>query len=356
MQYTDVRAFSVIMHAIYALAVVGAVLFVAFGFIPESIEELPLDFKLEVESTYDISEPVGVLEHNFSDAVNSYGNPADAYTEEGGMIPGTTIYPNDAASVTAAVANIKAHASSDPDAATVTLKGQGGTVLTQSMMMKESDGITTNMYTEISITNRLRYDLMDIEVGVDQLNDTGTVSYRIMDSVPTTIKTGETRAIPVNISINSLNSALIMLTGSGDTMDIYMGFDISGRYLYGLAGASIYAKATFTSSAAAPDVGISATQISITSTDPINQLPSDLNVTASIGEVKVTIVNGPGGFSMKMGDGTVDIVEELQAQYDQGDYTIEVGVEPDTEIIELTQEQYAEMLDLIKQVMESGGA
>ncbi|MEA4977550.1 MAG: hypothetical protein VB016_03245 [Methanomassiliicoccaceae archaeon] len=356
MQYTDVKAFSVIMHAIYALAVVGAILFVAFGFIPESTEESPLDFKLEVESTYDVSEPVGVLEYNFSDAVNSYGNRADAYTEEGDMIPGTTIYPDDDASVTAAVASVKAYALSNPDTATVTLKDQGGTVLTQSMIMKESDEITTNMYTEISITNRLRYDLIDIEVGVDQLNDTGTVSYRIVDSVPTTIKTGETQVIPVNISINSLNSALIMLTGSGDTMDIYMGFDISGRYLYGLAGASIYAKAAFTSSTAAPDVDISATQISVTSTEPIDQLPSDLDVTAFIGAVKVTIVNGPGGFSMEMGDGTVDIVDELQAQYDQGDYTIEVGVGPDTEIIELTQEQYAEMIDLIKQVMESGGA
>ncbi len=165
MQYTDVKAFSVIMHAIYALAVVGAILFVAFGFIPESTEESPLDFKLEVESTYDVSEPVGVLEYNFSDAVNSYGNRADAYTEEGDMIPGTTIYPDDDASVTAAVASVKAYALSNPDTATVTLKDQGGTVLTQSMIMKESDEITTNMYTEISITNRLRYDLIDIEEG-----------------------------------------------------------------------------------------------------------------------------------------------------------------------------------------------
>lgn len=349
------RAFSVIMHTICALAVVGVILFVAFGFIPESTEETPLDFKIEVESTYDVSEPSEVLEYNFSDAVNNYGNQADAYTEDGDMIPGTTIYPDNDASVTAAVASVKAYALFDPDTTTVTLKDQGGTVLTQSMIMKESDEITTNMYTEISITNRLRYDLTDIKVGVDQLNDTGTVSYRIVDSIPATIKTGETQAIPVDISINSLNSALIMLTGSGDTMNIYMGFDISGKYLYGLAGASIYAKAAFISSAAAPDTDISATQISVVSTEPIDQLPSDLDVTASIGAVEVTIRNGSSGFSVNIGDGTVDIVDELQDQYDQGDYTIEVGVAPDTEIIELTQEQYAEMLDLVKQVMENGG-
>ncbi len=349
------KAFSVIMHAVYALAIAGLILFVALGFIPQNTGEMPLDIKLEAESTYEVSESNGMLEYNFSDAVDNHEGPADAYTEAGVKIPGTTIYPDDDASVTAAVTAVKAYAVLHPGVTTVTLKDNDGTVLTQMMIMKESNEITTNMYTEISITNRLRYDLMDIAIGVDQLNDTGTVSYRVAESEPTTIKTGETCSLPVDISINSLNSALIMLTGSGDTMSIYMGFDISGNYLYGLAGASVYATAVFESTTDAPDVDIAATQISITSTEPIEQFPSDLNVTATIGAINVTIVNGPGGFSVEMGDGSVNIVDELQDQYDEGDYTIEIGVSPDTEVIELTQEEYAQMLDLIKQVMEAGG-
>ncbi len=350
------KAFSVIMHAVYALAIAGLILFVALGFIPQDTGEMPLDVKLEAESTYEVSEPNGVLEYNFSDAVDTYGGPADAYTDTGVKIPGTTVNPGDDASVTAAVTAVKAYAVSNPEVTSVTLKDNGGNVLTQTMIMKEGDEITTNMYTEISITNRLRYDLIDIAIGVDQLNDTGTVSYRVAESAPSTIKTGETFSLPVDISINSLNSALIMLTGSGDTLSIYMGFDVSGKYLYGLAGASIYATAVFESTTAAPDVDISATRISVTSTEPIDQLPSDLDITATIGAITVTIVNDSTGFSLVMGDGTVNIVDELQAQYDEGDYTIEVGVPPDSEVITLTQEQYAQMLDLVKQVMETGGA
>ncbi len=351
-----VKAFSVIMHAVYALAIAGLILFVALGFIPQDTGEMPLDVKLEAESTYEVSESNGVLEYNFSDAVDNHGNPAEAYTDAGVKIPGTMIYPEDDASVTAAVTAVKAYAALNPDVTTVTLKDGDGNVLTQMMIMKESNEITTNMYTEISITNRLRYDLIDIAIGVDQLNDSGTVSYRVAECPPSTIKTGETFFLPIDISINSLNSALIMLTGSGDTLSMYMGFDVSGRYLYGLAGASIYATAVFESTTAAPDVDISATQISITSTDPIDQLPSDLNVTATIGAITVTIVNDSTGFSVVMGDGTVNIVDELQDQYDEGDYTIEVGVPPDNEVITLTQEEYAQMLDLVKQVMEAGGA
>ncbi len=350
------KVFSAIMHAVYALAIAGLILFIALGFIPQNTGEMPLDIKLETESTYEVSEPNGVLEYNFSDAVDNNESPADAYTAAGVKIPGTTIYPGDDTSVAAAVTAVKAYSVSNPDVTTVTLKDNDGTVLTQTMIMKESDGITTNMYTEISITNLLRYDLIDIAIGVDQLNDAGTVSYRVAEGDPTTIKTGETRSLPIYIGINSLNTALIMLTGSGDTMSIYMGFEISGKYFYGLAGASIYATAVFESTTEAPDVDISANQISIASTEPIEQLPSDLNVTATIGAIDMTIVNDSTGFSMTMGDGTVNIVDELQDQYDEGDYTIEVGVPPDSEVIELTQEQYAQMLDLVKQVMEAGGA
>lgn len=345
------KASSAIMHTVYALAVAGAVLFIALGIIPTNLDldEMPLDIRLEAESTYDVDEPIGMLEHNFSDAVNKHEGPADAYTSTGTKIPNTTIYPNNGSSVTNSVAKVKDYAASNPGITSVTLKGSDGTVLTQSMIMKNSNGIVIEMYTEALITNGMRYDLLDVEVGIEQVNNTGTVSYDIVTSAPTTIASGDTTALPIEITINSIDMALVILSGSEDNLDVCLGISITGKYFYGFAGASVYAQAIF-ESPATPSISISATKISLTSTEPIDILPN-VSITGSIGDIDFEIVNGSGGFQLILGDDTVNILDKLREQYDGENYEITIGAET----FVLTQEEYAGMIDLMEQVMMGGG-
>lgn len=342
------KAFSVIMHAIYAIAIVAALLFVVGGFVPEDLNGSPLDVSIGAESEYPASDPIEILEMNIESSVDSYGNTATVYGENGDYI--AAVNPNDDLSVTAAASAVSAYGLLHPDDMVV-LKGGDGKTLTQQMILKESDEITTRIYTEISITNNLRYDLLDVNVGVDQLSGAGTAKYRIVSSEPTTIATGETTSLPIDIEINTLNSALIMLIGNTTTLDINVGFEISGKYLYGLAGASIYATAKFNTGVTNTIVPvISPGKIEVTSSEKFDQIPID-NVTASIGAIDITITNDDiNGFSMVIDSGSgASILEVLEAQYADGDYTINIDM---GDPVELTGEQYAQLIDIVRQLME----
>lgn len=343
------KAFSVIMHAIYAIAIVAALLFVVGGFVPEDLNGSPLDVSIGAESEYPASDPIEILEMNIGSSVDSYGNTATVYGKNGDYI--ATVNPNDDPSVTAAAIEVHAYSLLNPNA-TVVLKGSDGRVLTQEMIMKESNEITVRIYTEILITNNLRYDLLDVNVGVDQLSDAGTAKYRIVSSEPTTIATGEAASLPIDIEINTLNSALIMLIGDSGTLDINIGFEISGKYLYGLAGASIYATAKFSTGTNNPidSIHIDDNRVEVTSNEKFDQIPID-GVSASIGAIEITITNNDiDGFSMVIDSGSgASILEVLEAQYAAENYIIEIDM---GDPIELTAEQYAQLIDIVRQLME----
>ncbi len=204
------------------------------------------------------------------------------------------------------------------------------------------------------IINNLRYDLLDIDIGVDQISETGNTKYRIVSSEPTTIATGETASLPINLEINTLNSALIMLIGDSTTFDINIGLEISGKYLYGIAGVSVYATAKFSTSTTNPIViDIEENKVTVTSDDKLDMIPVE-SLSASIGDIDVVITNDDlNGFSVVIDSGTaMTILEVLEAQYANEDYTIEIDTgDPDPEIIELTKEQYAQLIDIVEQVM-----
>lgn len=353
------KAFSIITNAIYAIAIVAILLFLVGGFIPEDLNKSPLDVDIGTESEYSTSDPIEILELNIGSAVNSYGNTVTAYGKNTDDILTriTIIDPNDNVSVTTAVAEIKIHYSSHAEDNKVVLKGIDGKILTQRMIMKESDEITTRMYTEISVTNNLRYDLLEVNIGVDQLNNEGTVKYRIVSSEPITIAVGETASLPIDIKINTLNSALIMLIGAKDTIDINLGFDISGKYFYGLAGAEIYANAKFSTLTTNPidNVKITDNKIEVESNKKIELIPIE-NVSASIGLIEIDIKNDSTGFSIVIDSGTTKtIIEALESQYVSEDYTIVVDIGDGLETITFEPKEYAQMIDIVKQLMAEVG-
>lgn len=339
------------MNAIYAIAIVATLLFVASAVVPEDLNANPLDVEIGTESEYPASDSIEILEMNVKNAVNLYGNPATVFGQDGTEL--ATVYPDDDASVTVAVTEINLYGLSNPDHKVV-LKGGDGETLTQEMIIRESNEISINIYTEIFIINNLRYDLLDIDIGVDQISETGNTKYRIVSSEPTTIATGETASLPINLEINTLNSALIMLIGDSTTFDINIGLEISGKYLYGIAGVSVYATAKFSTSTTNPIViDIEENKVTVTSDDKLDMIPVE-SLSASIGDIDVVITNDDlNGFSVVIDSGTaMTILEVLEAQYANEDYTIEIDTgDPDPEIIELTKEQYAQLIDIVEQVM-----
>ncbi len=348
------KAFSVIMNAIYAIAIVAVLLFVVGGFIPEDLNGEPLGIDIGTESEYPISDPVELLEMNIKDAVHSYGNAATVHIDDGVSI--ATVYPNDDASVTDAADAIHDYYILHPDSdKKAVLKGGDQKVLTQEMIMRESNEIAIRIYTEITITNNLRYDLLDIDVSVDQLNDKGVAIYKIISSESTTIATGQAASLPINVEINTLNSALIMLIGASDTIDINIGFDISGKYLYGLAGASVHAAAKFSTESPIDPPVIDDHKITVTSDEKLDIVPMD-GFSASIGDIDITFINDDlTGFSLVIDSGSaMTILEVLKAQYAAENYTIEIdtGDPSNPEIIELEPEEYAQLIDIVEQIME----
>lgn len=347
------KAFSVIINAIYAIAIVAALLFVVLGFIPEDLSVEPLGLEIGAESEYPATDSKELFEMNFESAVNSYGNTATVYAKTPGNVLTVigTVDPNDSTTVTTSAIAANSHGLVHTDD-TIILKGGDGEILTQEMIMKESNEITIHVYTEISITNNLRYDLLEVNVGVDQISETGTTKYRIVSSEPTSIATGQTASLPVDVEINTLNSALIMMIGESDTFDLNIGFEISAKYLYGLAGAQIYANATFSTGVTNTfDIVVNSNKITVTSTEEL-ELPFE-DISAKIGGISIDITNDSSGISIVIDGGTEKIIDVLQDQYDNGDYTIviDTGDPSNPEIIELTQEEYIQMLDIVRQLM-----
>lgn len=342
------------MNAIYAIAIVAALLFVVLGFVPEDLSGEPLGIEIGADCEYPADDSKELFEMNFESAVNSYDNTATVYakTTENVLNEIGIIYPNNSTSVTTAANAAKTHGDSNPDDKII-LKGVDGEILTQEMIIKESNEISMHIYTEISITNNLRYDLLEVNVGVDQLSETGTTKYRIVSSEPTSIATGQTASLPVDVEINTLNSALIMMLGDSESFELNIGFEISGKYLYGLAGAQIYANATFNTGVTNTfGIVVSPEKITVTSTEEL-ELPFQ-EVKATIGDVTIEIKTEPT-LSIEIENAMGDtIVEALEAQYNNEDYTIEIETgDPlnPVEVIELTQEEYAQMLDILKQLM-----
>ena len=62
---------NVLMNIIYVFAILGVVAFVAFGVIPASNEEMPIDFSLGVDAEYPVDDDVDILEMNIRDAISS---------------------------------------------------------------------------------------------------------------------------------------------------------------------------------------------------------------------------------------------------------------------------------------------
>ncbi len=349
------KAFSVIMNAIYAIAIVAVLLFVVGGFIPEDLSGEPLGIEIGAESEYPVSDSVELLEMNIKNAVQSYGNPATVHIDSGASI--ATVNPSDDASVTDAANAIHDYYILNPDSTkTVVLKGGDQKVLTQEMIMRESNEIAIKIYTEIVITNNLRYDLLDIDVSVDQLNNEGVKIYTIISSKSTTIATGKTASLPINVEINTLNSALIMFIGASDTIDINIGLDISGKYLYGLAGATVHATAKFSTESPIDELVITENKITVTSDQKLDIIPMD-GFSASIGDIEITFINDDiNGLSLMIDSGLgMSILEVLEAQYEAEDYTIEIdtGDPLNPEIVELEPEQYAQLIDIVRQIMEA---
>lgn len=145
-----------------------------------------------------------------------------------------------------------------------------------------------------------------------------------------------------------------MLIGDSTTFDINIGLEISGKYLYGIAGVSVYATAKFSTSTTNPIViDIEENKVTVTSDDKLDMIPVE-SLSASIGDIDVVITNDDlNGFSVVIDSGTaMTILEVLEAQYANEDYTIEIDTgDPDPEIIELTKEQYAQLIDIVEQVM-----
>lgn len=131
------------MNAIYAIAIVATLLFVASAVVPEDLNANPLDVEIGTESEYPASDSIEILEMNVKNAVNLYGNPATVFGQDGTEL--ATVYPDDDASVTVAVTEINLYGLSNPDHKVV-LKGGDGETLTQEMIIRESNEISINIY------------------------------------------------------------------------------------------------------------------------------------------------------------------------------------------------------------------
>ncbi len=343
---------NVLMNIIYVFAILGVVAFVAFGVIPASNEEMPIDFSLGVDAEYPVDDDVDILEMNIRDAISSQDGTGIVSVYEKGE-PTSFIEINPEASdydleIDNAIAAIKARG----DDKIVLLKNEGGDVLRQDMMYRDFDEVNIQMYTEISITNNLRYALTDVSVGIDMMNKDETVKYRILNSSSTTFATGESGTLPVELEINVLNASFMMISG-GESIETYLGIEITGSYYFGLAGASIYATARIGTSddMTPPTIDIEEDKITVTGDkieDFLFPVPSELN--ATIGDVEIHMTNDGTGFLLTVEAGSGgSIVEALEEQYEAGDYTIDVD---GTEIV-LEKEQYAQMIDILKQMMEA---
>lgn len=346
------------MHAIYAIVMVGLIVFVVAGVVPESLEEEPLGFDIGAECEYPVSDSEDILKENIVNALRGSEGIFHVY-EKGDSSPKATIEPESSGfynQVDNAVVEIKAL---DPGSKVI-LKNSDGETVTQELIIRDVDNMTMSVYTEITIKNNLRYALKEIDIGVDMLNDGGTVDYRVLKGSPTTINAGDKAEIPINLDINIMNAVLTMVSGSGDSMDLFFGFDISGKYYFGLIGASVYVVGNISTiddlSGMAITKEINENKIEINVNKKLENLPVELpeNAEVTIGDVVMGFSNDDlNGLSVIVeSTGTNTIVDSLKEKYDDEDYTITADIDGVEETFDIDKEQFAQMIDILETMME----
>ena len=356
------KTYNAIMHAVYAIAVVGVIVFVAAGVVPDNLDEFPLEFEIGTDSEYPVTDSADLFRDNIRSALNE--NNVDYTVQVVQKSNSALIHEitpsNQESDIDDSITEIENLALIDEDAIVV-LKGADNKTLVQSMIMKESDEMSISIFTEIRIRNELRYDLMDIDLGISLLNDKGTVDYKILEGAPTTIKAGKSAALPVSLKVNMLNAMLTVMSGSDDSLDLILGIEISGKYFYGLAGASVYAEVNIDVFEGMPAISMTKTvtenRIEIKMDEKLDDFPIDLpeEINITVGDVDITIKNDDtDGLSLVAEtDGTKTIVEALKEKYDSGDYGIEIEVEGTTETLELDKDSFAQLIEIMEAFMEA---
>lgn len=363
------KALNAIMHAVYAVAVVGILVFAVAGVVPKDMDNLSLksfesmfNYSIGAECEYPVTDSEKILEDNLRLVMDEVKDTVHV-TQKGetGDLAKITVEGKDT-EIGSAVTAIKNLESIDAKAIIV-LKGADDKVLTQSMIFRDTDEISVNIYTEITINNGFRYDLKDIYIGVDLLNG-DTVDYRILRGGPVTIRSGESVALPISLKVNMVGAMLTMMSGKGETMDIRVGLDISGKYYFGLAGASVYLTLDVGAFGEMPSITITKDitdkKIDITVSekmeDFIFDLPDEVHVT--VGGLEITLKNNDtDGLSLLAEtDGVKTIVEALKEMYEDGiheDYNIEVEIGGTTETIPIDKDTFAQIIDIVESIMEA---
>ncbi|MGI5964501.1 MAG: hypothetical protein ACOX8L_01420 [Candidatus Methanomethylophilaceae archaeon] len=338
------KAYSVVAHGIYALVVVALAAFIILGVVPTKTDGMPVEGELGVECVYEVTPDTEVMKYNFSDAVNSNGTDAKVYVDDSYVI---TVNQGNSASVSAAVTELQ----TEHMGKTAVLKDSAGEVLKQSMVLVEKAGVRMKMYTEVTLTNYLRYSLQDISVSVNQVSKDGTIKYLIAETPVFTVEPEETRSAGIDIEINYLNNAMIMLAGEKDTMKINMDINVAGKYMKGIAGADITVAASYAPSGAPT---ISVTENKIEAAGPVvAMIPVGTDVNAKIGGVSISVENTGSGFSAVVDGGTDKIIDALNEYYEGGDYTITYDIGEGEETVILTQEEMDLMIEAVSNIMET---
>ncbi len=355
------KAFNAIARAVYIVIVLGVVAFLVAGAIPANSEEEPLGFDIGTDCEYPVTDSKDTLRDNLRNAAGS--NEGTVYVFKKGTTSSLATLdsknPDFDNQINFAISEIKNLEISEPEA-NVVLLDEDGKVVRQEMRIIDSDDMTMHIHTEITITNNLRYALKEIDIGLDLLNNNGSVDYRILKSLPTTIESGKKASIPIDFKINMLNAVLVMMSGTDESMDLYLGIDISGKYYFGLAGVSVYATARFSAGNELPPImmNVEENRIEVTIAEKLGDsfidFPDDAEIT--IGDVTITIENDDvNGFSVVVDTGSSKkIVDALKEQYENGDYSITVVIDGGTaETFDMDKEQFAQMIEIIESMMEA---
>lgn len=342
------KAYSVVAHGIYAAIVIALVAFIVLGVVPTKTDGMPLDAELGAECVYEVTTDTEIMVYNISDAVKTSGADARVFV---GNTQVTTVSYGNSASVAAAVTKLQ----NEYPNKTAVLKDSSGKTLRQGMILVEKTGLEMKMYTELRITNYLRYDLQDISVGVNQVAKDGTIQYQVAETPKFDVAPGETHTARVDIEVNYIDSAMIMLAGEKDAMKINLDIKIGGKYLAGIADANITVATSFAPSGA-PTVSVTENKISATG-PTVSMIPSGTDVKATIGGVEINVKNDGSGFSAVVDAGSEKIVDALVEFYEagkaSGEYSITYNTGGGDVTITMTQEEVATMMEMVSQVLET---
>ncbi len=356
------RAFNAIARVVYVVIILGIVAFLVAGAVPANLEEEPLTFDIGAECEYPVSDSKETLKDNLRMAVESNEGTLTVLKKGTPTVYVGYLNPEDPGFETqldTVVDLIDGYKTTQPEARVI-LVDEDEKIVRQEMRIIDSDDMTMHIYTEITITNNLRYALKDINIGLDLLNNNGSVDYRILKSLPTTIESGGKTSIPIDFEINMLNAVLVMVSGTDESMDLYLGIDVSGKYYFGLAGVSAYATAKFSAGDELPPVtmDVEENRIEVTMAEKLDDsfidLPDDAEIT--IGDVTITMENDDvNGFSVVVDTGSSKtIVDALKEQYENEDYSITVVIDGGTaETFDMDKEQFAQMIEIIESMMEA---